>query len=852
MKLSYQPRNKNGVRPRKEKMRCLSRKVNRKAERRKKKEKKNQKYLQRFSKIDPEVLEETVQKGDTTQTTDMKKGQKDIAAPKKKGKTASKSEAKNTLSAKNRDIKPIREVEKEVAVKKRPYEDAAMARDQQQLRQLEKQLKLKKRSSLPKSFIDDGLDFLLDVVDSKKLYAMKERGEELPFPEPVKKAEKKKVTKDSSTVEPRSPSKKQTKTGKTVRFQLDEDDSDQDLDGNMENHDFQNNSDNESGEVMDTDSDESEEDDDEGSMDEGDAMEDDGEDGDESDEADDAEDGDDMMGTDDEDEDGDAGKVKEDIYGRLVDSQGNLVSNKEQGGTYIPPAKRAALLAASGQESVELDRLKKQMKGLLNRASESNMQGIANSVEALYMQHSRASVNQSLFTLILEAVVSPVLAPERLVAEMVMLVAILHGNVGSEVGAYFLQHIVKRYEELRQEEQYGDQHTMDNIVLLLCYIYNFKVVHHTLLFEVISQLVEFFSEKDIELLLLIIKSAGFYLRRDDPEALGNQISSIQQKARGLEESGTAVPVRVRFMLEVLVAVRNNNVRRVPGADVGRTDRMRQLAGKFVRGGSLADNKLKIGLKDLLQADDKGRWWIVGSAWEGRLEPESDSKGAAKSSGAPSVVGAVSQKLVQLGKKLRINSDLRRSIFYVLMSSEDYEDAFQKVLGLGLKGPQQQEIVVVAVLCCKQEATYNPFYSFFLQKLAAHERKFMIAIQFHMWDMFKTMEDLNSCSRNNLAAMLAHLLATKSLSLSVLKVLEFGVLDKVMVKFLRKVFTTLLTTASMIELKDIFRSVAQLHKFRTLADGLRMFLVKHMKLEGEEKQKLVEVCNELSQNHQLLM
>ena len=42
-------------------------------------------------------------------------------------------------------------------------------------------------------------------------------------------------------------------------------------------------------------------------------------------------------------------------------------------------------------------------------------------------------------------------------------------------GAYFLQQVTKLYEELRQQDQYGEGHTMDNILLLLVYLYNFKV-----------------------------------------------------------------------------------------------------------------------------------------------------------------------------------------------------------------------------------------------------------------------------------------------------------------------------------------------------------------------------------------
>ena len=40
----------------------------------------------------------------------------------------------------------------------------AVAREEVQLRQLEKQLKLKKRTTLPKAFMDDGLDCILHVV----------------------------------------------------------------------------------------------------------------------------------------------------------------------------------------------------------------------------------------------------------------------------------------------------------------------------------------------------------------------------------------------------------------------------------------------------------------------------------------------------------------------------------------------------------------------------------------------------------------------------------------------------------------------------------------------------------------
>lgn len=50
------------------------------------------------------------------------------------------------------------------------------------------------------------------------------------------------------------------------------------------------------------------------------------------------------------------------------------------------------------------------------------------------MKNSRNDMNETLLNLYMEALVSSVLTPERLVMEHMLLIAVLHANVGSEVG----------------------------------------------------------------------------------------------------------------------------------------------------------------------------------------------------------------------------------------------------------------------------------------------------------------------------------------------------------------------------------------------------------------------------------
>merc|ERR1712128_297808 len=100
---------------------------------------------------------------------------------------------------------------------------------------------------------------------------------------------------------------------------------------------------------------------------------------------------------------------------------------------------KGALSSESEEKKIALARLAKQLKGLLNRLAETNMHGIARDIEGFYRQFSRNDVNITMTDLLSNSLIAPVNTPVRLVMEHVMLLAILHANVGTEVGAHILQ-----------------------------------------------------------------------------------------------------------------------------------------------------------------------------------------------------------------------------------------------------------------------------------------------------------------------------------------------------------------------------------------------------------------------------
>lgn len=76
--------------------------------------------------------------------------------------------------------------------------------------------------------------------------------------------------------------------------------------------------------------------------------------------------------------------------------------------------------------------------------------------------------------------------------------------------------------------------------------------------------------------------------------------------------------------------------------------------------SLDDGQLKVSFSDLLKAETHGRWWIVGSAWSGRDSTPHD---------APLPQVHTETWVLELARRQRMTTDVRKTVFSVIMTSE---------------------------------------------------------------------------------------------------------------------------------------------------------------------------------------
>lgn len=166
-----------------------------------------------------------------------------------------------------------------------------------------------------------------------------------------------------------------------------------------------------------------------------------------------------------------------------------------------------------------------------------------------------------------------------------------------------------------------------------------------------------------------------------------------------------------------------------------------------------DDILIRGLKwsKLLDPNKKGQWWLSGDIASATNNVEEVANKIDKDV-------LETQRMLQLAAAQKMNTDARRAIFCIIMSGEDYIDAFEKLLRLELPGKQvslppsffffflsllmsfnfviyffinvlqDRDVMRVLMECCLQEKVFNKYYTVLASKLCEHDKNHKFTLQ----------------------------------------------------------------------------------------------------------------------------
>ena len=168
----------------------------------------------------------------------------------------------------------------------------------------------------------------------------------------------------------------------------------------------------------------------------------------------------------------------------------------------------------------------------------------------------------------------------------------------------------------------------------------------------------------------------------------------------------------------------------------------------------------------------------------------------------------------------MNTDSRKQIFCLIMSSEDYMDAFVKVSNLK---KMERDIVRVIIICCGQENIYNKFYTLLAIQLCKHKNSYKYSFQYALWDNLKQFQDFSIRKISNIAKLYSEMILNGAIDFSVLKALEFDDMNEHLSLFLRILIENILANANLQTIEMIFQKSGKSDKLKGFCEGVRMFM-----------------------------
>ena len=459
------------------------------------------------------------------------------------------------------------------------------------------------------------------------------------------------------------------------------------------------------------------------------------------------------------------------------------------GEKYTPPSLRHKGLEGSGSE--DLSQLRRQIQGLLNRLSEANLTSLLSEMEKLYRGHPRQHVSTILLDLLLGLLSDPTSLQETFIILHAGFITAVFKVIGPDFGAQAIQRITEEFfANFDSKADFdGTGKKCTNLTGLLAELYNFQVISSNLMYDFARLFLNNLSEINTELLLRVVRIAGQQLRQDDPSSLKDIVIQLQRVVAEMEEE--KLSVRTKFMIETMNNLKNNRMKTGITASAitsEHTLRMKKTLKSLNQRTIRASEPLGVGLKDLQDKDKRGKWWLVGASYKTDTGDDNFLKQPTPVSGndwedSSATIGLAGD-LEQLAKEQRMNTDVRRSIFIAIMSASDSTDAYLRLLKLSLKKSQELEIPKVLVHCAGAERVYNPFYTFLARRIC-RDKKLRMALQFSLWDLFKRMGEAEDDAEGeedegddgklelrsivNLARMFGVLIAEDGMSVGVLKV-----------------------------------------------------------------------------------
>jgi nucleolar MIF4G domain-containing protein 1 len=427
--------------------------------------------------------------------------------------------------------------------------------------------------------------------------------------------------------------------------------------------------------------------------------------------------------------------------------------------------------------------VQKQLKGLLNRLSDQNIEPITTQISNLYTYNSNLTLNQAFWEFLSNSL-STESIPTQLLATYSAEISALSKLISRDTAAFILDKLYTEKDSLNV-----------NKAALVSYLYYFGVINSDIIAGFIKYILKKIDEDKIEILITIFNLVGFTLRKSNSSLLKDLIELTNAACKSCQVTSN----RMKFMIEILNDIKNNKKKQNLAED-----RLKALK-----------NWVKKGLPKKTGDDSQ-----ITAKWEELDNSNWRSLLSSSSTFAPSKKTVFTPEIEALARSQHMNTDSRKQIFCLLMSSEDYMDAFAKISNLK---KQERDIVRVILTSCGQETVYNKFYSLLGTQLCKHKNSYKYSFQYALWDTLKQFQDFSIRKIANISKFYSDLILNTAVGFYILKAIDFDEMNEHLSLFLRILIENIIVSSNVLGITQIFSKCANKPDLKSFCEGLRVFI-----------------------------
>ena len=488
---------------------------------------------------------------------------------------------------------------------------------------------------------------------------------------------------------------------------------------------------------------------------------------------------------------------------------------------------------------------RKELTSLLNKIAESNLVLILQAIfdkittfmDSYQDKKSKVEITYKILTeILIKTTLYQQVINLPIISCICTFVSLLHYiKFGQSFLCYFIKKCLEELNNFKQEKNI-EKYKYKNFMFIVIHLYIFENINSVFIYDLIRFLIDNFNENNSEYLLLLLSYTGISIRKENPTNLKDVISLINIKYNNLkltnDENATD---KLKYIIDMINDIKQNkylkfnlqekfnffkeiiNKRKSDAVLIGEKieielEKIIKLSYDKILSNNIITNKEKIEEIVDLDADNL----II-------KETQEDTK--------------ITKQLNDTMKKLGISTGLKKMIFTNIATSNNVNDAFERLCRLNLNKEQKREIIKMIVKLCIEEPSYNPFYQMLLIKLLTMDKDNKYTYHYCVWDYMKIFENFKNIKKiHNLSKLTCNLLLGEKISLPVLLHFKFEEDNDENKMFVNMTLNKYFTESNEDRVKLLFAKLVKNDEHVEFAQKLFNYLVKDFSMENDVEKK----------------